>query len=558
MCHAELVEVNTGIYFASANIAYEFDIYKPICAYNYLLLYFKFSYKLRLMKNILIYSFFIANFFICSAQVSLEYGDVFKNEKRQIPVDIIGKDENGYYLLYSEGKFGQGDDMFLRKFNLDLTPSDKEINLKDKDYEDRFRSLGLNKVKDNIVHVFYLMTDTGKKYYYQFVDLDTFTLKESKFITEILNDSKKATNSISKFMISDDDETITLFYTIPNKNKDIAKVKVQTFDSNFNEKAISVYEFPYRNDVLTFRNIFTNENDELFILCKKYDSYKNLIDENNHRYEHLLFKISNNKLKLITTIQPNEVHLRYLKCNLTNKNEVILTGLFSKNNMYAMAGIYSTKVNLETGNVIYEKYNKLSVDFFAKLMDEGKKKEKAKKKFNEGKRENPYFILKNTIELENQELLILAEQIWSYTYNYVTTFYHHDIAAIKLNNSGDVIWSTKIGKKNDKNNVSIYNSYFPVLNDNKLLLFYNGNEKNLNHRTGILANSFGSFTSAFVCTTLNTLDASYERKILSSKEKLQGITIRPGLYNWIDDNTLLMFGQDIDNLKNQRFIKIKL
>lgn len=510
------------------------------------------------MRNILICFFYLISFSLSYAQIKVEYGAVFKNEKRQIPVDIIGKDDNAYYLLYSEGRFGQGDEMFLRKFSLDLIPTGEEINLKDGDFEDRFQSLGLKKIKDNIVHVYYLVTDTGKKYYYQFVDLETFTLKESKFITEIENNTKKATNSISRFIINGDEDTITLFYTIPNKNKDIAKIRVQTFDSNFNEKTSSSYEFPFKNDVLSYRNVFMNENNELFVLCKKYDSYKNLADENNHRYVHLLFKISNGELRLTASIEPNDVHLRSLKCNLTDKNEVVFTGLYSQNDMYAMAGVYSTKISLESGEVLYEKYNKLSVDFFAKLMVDGKKKEKAKKKFNEGKRENPYFILKNTIELDDGELLVIAEQMWSFTYNYVTTFYNHDIAAIKLNNEGDVVWSNKIGKKNDKTNVSIYNSYFPVLNENKILFFYNGNEKNLNHKTGPLANSFGSFTSAFICTTLNLESGSYKRSIISTKEKLDGITIRPNLYNWIDDHTLLMFGQDIDNLKNQRFIKLNI
>ena len=155
--------------------------------------------------------------------VSVEYGAVFKNEKREIPIDIIGKDENGYYLLYSEGKYGQGDDMFLRKFNLDLTPSGQEINLKSETYDGDFNSLGITKIKDNIVHIFYVLTETGKKYYYQSVDLKNFTLGEKTFITEIENDTKKASNSLSRFIISEDENTITLFYTIPNKNKETAK-----------------------------------------------------------------------------------------------------------------------------------------------------------------------------------------------------------------------------------------------------------------------------------------------------------------------------------------------
>ncbi|MDP5158760.1 MAG: hypothetical protein NWQ07_09310 [Flaviramulus sp.] len=70
------------------------------------------------------------NFSFSQNDIKVDFGSVFKNEKREIPLDIVGKDENGYYLLYSEGKFGQGNDMFLRKFDLELTPTDQEINLK--------------------------------------------------------------------------------------------------------------------------------------------------------------------------------------------------------------------------------------------------------------------------------------------------------------------------------------------------------------------------------------------------------------------------------------------
>ena len=487
--------------------------------------------------------------------VSVEYGAVFKNEKREIPIDIIGKDENGYYLLYSEGKFGQGDDMFLRKFNLDLTPSGQEINLKSETYDGDFNSLGITKIKDNIVHIFYVLTDTGKKYYYQSVDLKNFTLGEKTFITEIENDTKKASNSLSRFIISEDENTITLFYTIPNKNKETAKIKVQTFDSNFVEKTSADYEFPFNNDVLSIHYVFTNKQNELFMLCKLYDDYKTLSNENNHRYAFNLYKITPENLELITTIRPDNVHLRHLNTTLLNDNELVLTGLYSIKNMYAMKGVFSAKVDLTTGKLAYSKYNDFSADFYSKLMEDGKKKDKEMAKFNDGKREDQNYILKQTIKLDNDELLVLAEQTWSFTYNYVTTYFNHDIAMIKLDKEGNMIWSNKIGKRNDKTNVSIYNSYFPVIKDHDLYLFYNGNSKNLNHKTGFIANSFGSYDGVFMCTKVDT-NGTYKRQVLSTKQDLEGVTIRPRLYNWIDENTILMFGQDIDNLKNQRFVKV--
>ncbi|MGB5419332.1 hypothetical protein [Algibacter sp.] len=512
------------------------------------------------MKKLLLLFLLSINYHVVTSQniLDVEFGSIFKNEKREIPVDIIGKDENGYYLLYSEGKYGQGDDMFLRKFNLDLTPSDQEINLKSDTYEGKFNSLGLIKIKNKIVHVFYLLTENGKTFYYQNIELDTFLLSPKKEITTVLNDSKNANNSISKFMISDDENTITLFYTIPNRNNETAKIRIQTFDSGFNEKTSNYFNFPYNNDVLSYRSVFVNSKNELFIVCKKYDSYKILNDENNHRYEFQIYNIKSDQLGLLATIRPENVHLRSLNTTIINDNELALTGLYSEKDLYAMNGVYAAKIDLTNGNILTSKYNKFTSDFFAKLMDDGKKKKKAIAKYKEGKRADQNYILRQTLKLDNDELLVLAEQIWSYSYNYSITYYHHDIAVIKLNKDGEIIWTNKIGKRNDKPNVSIYNSYHPIYKNNQLFLLYNCSAKNLNHTTGLLANYFTDYDKAFISANVDLNSGDYKRQLLIRNDQLEGITIRPSLYNWVDDNTLLMFGQDIDNLKNQRFVKIKV
>ncbi|WP_299335168.1 hypothetical protein [uncultured Psychroserpens sp.] len=512
------------------------------------------------MKKLLTYFTAFTVSLIINAQdqqnLSVVYGSVFKNDKREIPVDIVGKDDNGYYLLYSEGRFGQGDDMYLRKFNLDLTPSGQEINLKSETYDGKFNSLGLAKIKEDIVHLFYVLNSEGKTYYHQTVSLNDFTLGKKTKITTISNDTKKAINSVSRFIISEDDELITMFYTIPNKGKEHTKFRIQTFDSNFNEQSNRFYEFPFDNNVLSIRNVFTNDDNELFIICKKYDSKKILYEDDNFGYEYLIYKVKLDGLEKLAMVRPNEVHMRGLTPTLVNENELLLTGLFSKVDKYSMTGIYATKIDLQSGHTIYSKYNKFSAEFFSQLFKPGKKKDKAIVKYNQGKREDPNYVLKKAIPLENDELLVLAEQMRTYSYNYVTTYYHDNIAAIKLDNTGNVVWTNKIGKRQEKVNVPIYNSFYPTMRGDKLFLLYNCNINNLNHKNGKLSKPFNTSEYAFIATVLDD-DGNYNRQIISTKEALKGVTIRPLLYNWEDENTLLMFGQDIDNLKNQRFIKVR-
>ena len=112
--------------------------------------------------------------------------------------------------------------------------------------------------------------------------------------------------------------------------------------------------------MLSIHYLFTNKQNELFMLCKLYDDYKTLSNENNHRYAFNLYKITPENLELITTIRPDNVHLRHLNTTLLNDNELVLTGLYSIKNMYAMKGVFSAKVDLTTGKLAYSKYNDFS------------------------------------------------------------------------------------------------------------------------------------------------------------------------------------------------------
>lgn len=484
---------------------------------------------------------------------TIEIEKRFKNDKREIPIDFIGGDENGYYLLYAGGRFGQGKKS-IRKFSLDLEPAGKEILLGDNENV-RANSLGISKVGDKIIHIWYVTSETGKKYYYQTVDLDNFSLGKATFITEIKNDSKKVSKSISKFLISNDEKSIVLFYTIPNKKNEFLKIRVQKFDTNFNELSSNEYEFNYNNSTLNLHDISFDKNNELIIICKKDADNKPI----KPGYEYLIYRASNNNLKLVTEIKPENVHLRSLSTIVNDDNILYLTGLFAKKSMYNMLGVFNAKVDLNTGKTMYKKYHKHSESFFTKLIDpKSKKIARVKKRLAKEKHEDLYYILKDYYLNKNNEQLILAEQIHTISNNYVTTYYHQNLALIKIDKNGEVIWSTKIGKNNQKRNVPIYSSYFPVIKNDNLFLFYNCNEMNLNHKTGTVTNSFhpgGKW--AFIANKVNLNDGNYAREKLADKKQLNGITIRPSLYNWIDEKTLLMFGQDIDNLKNQGFIKIK-
>ncbi len=488
-------------------------------------------------------------------KITIEFGEVFKNDEREIPTDILGSDATGYYLLYAGGRFGQGKKS-VRKFSLDLLPTGDEIILGG-DKPATHNSLGVAKVNDKIIHLWSSMDDSGKKYFYQTIDLNTFSSSAPKFIAEIKNDTRKASRSMSRFIISEDEKTITLFYTIPNKNKELQKIRVQKFDTDFNTLESRDFEFKYQNKMLAIQEVLLDNDENLIIICKKYNSPKIVREELDHNYEFQFYQVKNNSLNLVSTIVPKDVHLRSLKPIIDAENNLFVSGIISKVNLYAMTGVYAAKINLDSGTKEFETYTNFDADYLTLLIEDGKRKERILKRIAKGKHEDPNYVLRHVMLNENGEQTIIAEQIHSYTYNYATTYYHQNLALIKLDNQGNKVWSSKIGKNQTKPNVSIYSSYFPVTKKENFFLLYNCHESNLTHTTGTTANPFLGAGKIFIATSINRANGTYSRQQLANKEQLDGITIRPSLYNWIDDNTLLMFGQDIDNLKNQGFVKVR-
>ncbi|WP_268224108.1 hypothetical protein [Sinomicrobium oceani] len=488
-------------------------------------------------------------------EIRITQGNVFKNDEREIPIDIIGHDENGYYILYAGGRFGQKKNKSIRKFTPSLEPSGEEIDLIPEDQEGEARTIGIAQTGDKIVHVWSLLTETEKKLFYQLIDLDDFSLQSSSLITAFSNEETDITRTYSNFIMSQDKSRIYLLYGMPTKKGETARINLKVFDNSFKEIKNESYDFPYPEDTFYIHDLFFSDKDELMVLAKKYNSDRILKEERNKGYQYLLYQLQDQEFHHIADIPVNDKHLRMLEPVWLPDGNLVLTGLYSKLDIYAMSGVFYTRIDTENGTVISAKEHPFGHDFYTALLDNENKINRVLKKLEKQKYEDPYYILRKVLKKPDDHIVLLTEQIHSVSHDFVIQYFHENIAMIELDGSGDIVWTNKIGKKNIKNNVSIYSSFFPVKRANDIFLLYNGNSSNLDHRKGNLANAFAPNGRAFMATKVRD-DGTYLRTVLATGEDMEGITIRPSLTNWIDENTLLLFGQDIDNLKNQRFIKV--
>ena len=280
-------------------------------------------------------------------------------------------------------------------------------------------------------------------------------------------------------------------------------------------------------------------------------------DMNHGNYDYMLYSLIDGEYNMINRIKANGNHLRQVDLIEKESGEIVVAGMYSKKNMYSIKGIMHQRINREGSKPEPIKSYEFDEDFFTKLLV-SPKKERVIRKISKGSYEDPYYVLYNILEYDNGDLLFVAEQIHTVISNYVATYFHENIALIRLDEQGNIVWYNKIGKKNIKNNVAYYSHYNLIKREDENVYFlYNGNTQNLHHRMGPVKGSFGSDQGkAFLATKL-TPDGEYKRIILAIDSQLEGIRIRPGLTRWISDDELLLFGQDPSNVKNQRFVKLK-
>ncbi len=123
---------------------------------------------------------------------------------------------------------------------------------------------------------------------------------------------------------------------------------------------------------------------------------------------------------------------------------------------------------------------------------------------------------------------------------------------------GQQLWATKIAKNNTMGGSKIKYVHYKAFNYNdRTILLYNGNRKNLNLTTGKPERALGIEDAAIMMTVVNS-DGTYNRSIVLEGSDLSNYKLRPQLGKWLTEDTILLYLESTKNDQKHRLAKLRI
>lgn len=489
----------------------------------------------------------------------------FKTDEREIPEQYIGSNENGHYFLYSKGKFGLGVSSIV-KFDTNFEPTKEKIiltaskenpdDLYDNPFESIEESLGVIKLNDQLLNITSISTKQNRKFFAKSIDLKNFKITSQKEIANIEFKGNNVNKSYMSFIVSKDSSSVGLFYTIPTKKKENQKCSLIVFDKEFNKINHYNYEFPFvRDQFVIMKGVLLNK-DEMLILSA--DLSKMPANPNSKRipdYNYSLHSLKQGKSTLLGKIPNDNKWLNNLNIVVT-QSSIKFIGLYSNVSRFGSNGIFFHQIDRANNKLVIHKLSPFNEELLDRHAEISKFQIGYKKRIKKFK-ELPYYIPQSTLKYDDGSVLLIAEQVHTIT-QYVTSYYFENLIALMIDNNGNVQWSKMIKKDNIKTGTWIYSSFVSSKNNDDYLLIFNGISKNKsNNYSSRFHNSSVNDPEEVLLVVLNK-SGTVNKKVIATSADTEGYRIRPALSSLIKENEILLFSQKPGNIKNQRFMSLKI
>lgn len=425
--------------------------------------------------------------------------------KRSSVIGLFGHDATGYYTLRWQKK------KLLVEHLSPAMAVDNSVELEAQEYDEmdliftRAVQLGQN------FYFLYTARDYEAEIVYKYarkVNPKTLTpegnytkLGEEKFVSD------------KKFMRQNAFEAFHPFTILVAKNNSCLLVRTHAmYNDDENEKEefhLAVYDTELKldwetqvktrflADLFTISNLRLDDNGDVSMVGVEYTermTAKEIRRSGKPNYIHHLLRYTQKGTKFMSMpIELNGKFITDLRIETAATGDIVVAGFYSEIGSFSIKGAFYLNIDAVNEKVKAEKFSEFGTDFITLNLSEREEK-KAKKKEAKGEElEMNEFDMRDLVLRADGGATLIAEQYIFYTTTSTytdangrtstTVTYHYvynDIIVISFNNAGELLWKTKIAKRqHTTNDNGAWSSYSMTVVGDRLFFIFNDNPKNL-------------------------------------------------------------------------------
>ncbi|MCX6312259.1 MAG: hypothetical protein NT084_11575 [Bacteroidetes bacterium] len=475
--------------------------------------------------------------------------------KRSSVQDICGYDESGYYIVRTQKR-----DLFLEHINKQMVV-DKSVEIPKQKDGDNPMYYDYTTMLDGHLFIFSNSKDSRLNkmtLFVQSVSISTLQIdNKPKEIASSTYENRRGmmqaavySGNLFSHSISPDETQILIYSTNQEKDENGAlptntKFHLAVFDATMEKKWEKDIKLPFDPSIFSVEQIKVNDVGDVYLIGIEYQEKSDARvsrREGKPSYTYHLFRYAANGSDVLE--MPVDLKGKFitdLQIDGAPNGDIIAAGFYSEKNSFSIKGAFYIALDAKTHEVKTQQITEFETDFITQYYTE---KEKRKEKRKEDKGEEPelyQFRLDELLTAKDGGVTLIAEQYFVNVVTYTTydpnthsssthtTYYYNynDILVINFNKTGQIVWKTRIPKRQcTANDGGYYSSYnFSIIGD-KIYFIFNDNPKNLFLKGAEQPFPFtGSKELAVVLVEVNS-DGQATRELLLTTEK-GDLIVRP-------------------------------
>ncbi len=480
---------------------------------------------------------------------NVTWGPEITGPSKSTMSDMIASDDEGVYALRYKGALMGYPKMILEYY-------DPKMNLK--------KSTEINMTfKENKLDFEYALYSNGNLYlfgsYYNSKAKTNYLFYQqwNKKTHAPIGSMKKISETVSKsrynrgsfeYDISPDKSKIIMLDLAAFLREDSEKFSVRALDENMIELWSKEVSLPYTDKLFRVQNFWVDNDGNFYMVGKHYFDKvaEKKKGEPNFNYVVVTYK-NEGTVESKATISLGDYFITDLQVAPRTDGSVFCAGFYSEKGTRTIKGSYGMNINPETGAVSNKQLKEFEKEFLTLFMSE-KKAEKGKELFE--------FDLDDIVMYEDGSSTLIAEQYYVKVVTTTTSnpqggtstrttyyYYYNDIIAVHYDANNNIVWKSKVPKRQvTTNDGGYFSSYFAVTDKDKNIYFvFNDNPKNITIKEGDKLFNYNRKESVI---NLLRLDANgeWEKSILAKNKEFDMIT-RPKVAKLVNENEALIYSE---------------